>query len=109
MTNICHVAFCASTEVKLWSVTGLDKVLLVQLFSCIQRIIWVKTNPFWNDTFQAYEDFYGKIEAQTPKEILIEPTFHNKFKSGGEVFNDNDWTEKNVYAVKDLVNDDGQY
>ena len=50
-----------------------------------------------------------RIEVKTPKEIHLERICHNKkFKIRSKVFDRNDRTEKNVYIVKGLVNDNGQ-
>ena len=73
-----------------------------------------RTGLFRNDTFQAYEDFVcvcvcERIEVKTPKEIHLERIWHKKkFKIRSKVFDRNDRTEKNVYIVKGLVNDNGQ-
>ena len=40
----------------------------------------LRTNPFRSEIFQAYEEFYDRMEAESPTEVLNEPIFlNNKF------------------------------
>lgn len=67
-------------------------------------------NPFWKDVFEAYQEFYDKVEVTEPEEILKEPILQNtKFQIDNKVMHFSEWTAKNIVYVKDLVRNDGSW
>ena len=69
-----------------------------------------KLNRFWKDAFLAYNNFARKVDIETGQELLTEPIFFNgKFKIDKKSFYYSSWTRKNVYLVKDLVDENGAF
>jgi hypothetical protein len=68
------------------------------------------TNPFWIDVFNSYLDFYNKVETNSTKLVLLEPLFCNdKFKIDNSVIEFETWAEAGIFAVKDLVQENGKF
>jgi hypothetical protein len=69
-----------------------------------------KVNPFWKDVFEAYSEYYERLEVNTKDEILAEPLFfNNKFKINNMPFHFKDWSENGVFYVKQLLQEDGTF
>jgi exonuclease III len=68
------------------------------------------SNLFWRDVFQSYLEFYNKVDIDSPELVLLEPLFCNdKFKIDGSVFDFKTWAEAGIFAVKDLVQENGKF
>ena len=73
-------------------------------------LINAKVNSFWKDVFAAYLEYYGTLEVTTADEVLAEPLFfNNKFKIGNKSFHYKDWSDKGVFYVKDLLQENGMF
>ena len=67
-------------------------------------------NPFWKDVFSCYIEFSSNVEVITSEEMLAEPIFFNdKFKIGDKSIYIKEWAMKDIYFVKDLVKEDGNF
>jgi len=65
---------------------------------------------FWKNVFDSYLELYDSVPVKEGAEILMEPLFfNNKFQIDGKVVYFDDWIEKEVFFVKDLVNETGKF
>ena len=67
-------------------------------------------NLFWKDTFNAFTLFSSNVTLGNEQEILSEPLFHNnRFQIGNKPFHFQKWTGKNIFFVKDLIDENGAF
>ena len=75
-----------------------------------QKMLTCKCNSFWKDVFRSYIRFTNCIPIKEAAEIQAEPLFYNeKFKVGNRHFHYTSWSNKNIYFVKDLLDENGQF
>jgi hypothetical protein len=69
-----------------------------------------RLNIFWKNAFEAYCEFYDKIEVENSNNFLREPIFlNNKFKIDQKTIYFRKWIDKEIYFVKDLVAENGNF
>ena len=67
-------------------------------------------NKFWKDVFSAYSVFGRKTSINKLEQFMSEPLFYNPlFKINNTVIYFENWANKGIYFVKDLVNDQGSF
>ena len=67
-------------------------------------------NPFWKDVFTSYTDLYNHTELTSNEDILFEPIFYNhRFKVGTKTIYHKDWACNDIFFVKDLIKDSGNF
>lgn len=65
-------------------------------------------NKFWKNAFEAYNEFYDKVDIDSSEKILIEPIFlNNKFKIENKPIFFKKWINEEILFVKDLVDNRG--
>lgn len=75
-----------------------------------KKFLKCNCNQFWKDVFVAYDNFNKNIDIQDESEVLSEPIFYNdKFKISNTAFCFKGWTDKNIFHVKDIVNEQGVF
>ena len=75
-----------------------------------QYLCNLNSNPFWRDVFIAYSHFYDKVQLSKSQELLAEPLFWNsKFKINKQTFCHKHWANKNIFFVKDLLSNTGNF
>ena len=73
-----------------------------------KNILNTKCNKFWKDVFHAYVNFASHVTLKETQDILAEPIFGNdKFKIDNKTFCCRNWTDKNIFLVRDIVDDNG--
>ena len=67
-------------------------------------------NTFWKDVFSAYVNFTNNVTPQDSHEVLAEPIFYNnKFKIGNMAISFRNWINKEIFLVRDIINEKGQF
>ena len=65
-----------------------------------------KVNPFWINVFQGYENISDTVDLNSASELLTEPLFLIKINK--KVFHFKEWTSKNIFFVKAVLNEVGK-
>ena len=74
------------------------------------KLLSCNCNSFWKDVFLSYKRFTNCVPYEEEQEVQAEPLFYNdKFKVGNIYFHYKDWSNKNIYFVKDLLDDNGTF
>jgi hypothetical protein len=69
-----------------------------------------KCNAFWNQVFNAYDEFYNKIRLTNIKEVLNEPIcFNERIKVGNTFLAHKNWIDKGIYCVAHFLSEEGRW
>ena len=76
---------------------------------CVLAIQNIK-NKFWSQVFEAYEQFFYKVEPKSEGEVLAEPICFNKhIKIGNKAITTTNWANHGVCKIGDFFKENGMF
>ncbi|XP_076453470.1 uncharacterized protein LOC143288729 [Babylonia areolata] len=71
---------------------------------------FAQTNIFWTDVFNAYKEFFYKIDCNTSAELLAEPVFYNRRIQIGKTFiRGKTWIDKGICCIAHFLLENGHF